>query len=169
MAILNVASGMAWANATLAGDGRKPIYCRPEELVLTPEQLVTMMRRLIKSIPLLRDYPFGYVTMKALQKNFPCPSDKKNRSHDRLCGGREVRLKDRIAAWFGLAFFLVLGPASAAEVIGGDVQDTGYCALVLASADVATTALLSCKHGASDHPGHDERNYSEDCESTRDS
>jgi hypothetical protein len=64
--------GLFWANIHLVATGGKPIYCQPENLVLTDYQEVDMVRRYIKEFPDAANAPAGLVVLKALQNVFPC-------------------------------------------------------------------------------------------------
>jgi len=69
----DIENGMSWANAVLPNRNQPLIFCPPDSLVLTGEQLVDILRREIKEEPLegtLGAYPAALII--ALEKVFPC-------------------------------------------------------------------------------------------------
>ena len=73
--MLNLASvGMAWSNAELEGEGRQPLYCPPEKLVITGEQAFQIFRTEVERRKRTND-PFsnaGIYLLKGLIRTFPC-------------------------------------------------------------------------------------------------
>jgi hypothetical protein len=65
-------NGMAWANATLQEQGSKPLYCPPEKVALTGDQLLDILRRFALDRPPIQKYPFGLALLEALRDAFPC-------------------------------------------------------------------------------------------------
>jgi len=66
-------SGFGWSNAALRHEHQRPLYCVPEKLVFTDQQLVDIMRRDLAEYPHHAAMPYGLVLLTALQKLFPCP------------------------------------------------------------------------------------------------
>jgi len=65
--------GMSWVNVLLAEDRKeRPLYCPPNTLALTGEQLVDILRKELEGSPEEGSRPLGLVLMTALQKAFPC-------------------------------------------------------------------------------------------------
>lgn len=65
--------GMSWANVFIAEDRKeRPLYCPPNTLVLTGEQLVDVLRREMEKSPDEGSRPVGFVLLFALQKEFAC-------------------------------------------------------------------------------------------------
>jgi hypothetical protein len=71
-------SGMSWANVFLV-EGRKeqPIYCPPNTLTLTGDQLVSLLRRQLEKYPDEGSRPVGLVLMYGLQREFACQPQSK--------------------------------------------------------------------------------------------
>jgi hypothetical protein len=66
--------GMSWVNSYLKShrkDGE--VYCIPEKLALTGDQVIEMLRRKVKELPGLSDIPYGGVMLTVLRETFPCP------------------------------------------------------------------------------------------------
>jgi len=67
--------GMSWVNVYLAENRKeRPLYCPPNTLAPTREQLVDVVRTELKGSPEEGSRPLGLVLMTALQKAFPCQS-----------------------------------------------------------------------------------------------
>jgi Ssp1 endopeptidase immunity protein Rap1a len=65
--------GMSWVNVFIAEDRKEqPLYCPPNTLAPTGEQLVDFLRTELKVSPEEGSRPVGLVLMTALQKGFPC-------------------------------------------------------------------------------------------------
>jgi Rap1a immunity proteins len=65
--------GMSWVNVFLAEERKdRPLYCPPNTLAPTGEQLVDFLRTELKASPEEGSRPLGFVLMTALQKAFPC-------------------------------------------------------------------------------------------------
>jgi hypothetical protein len=52
------------------------MYCQPDHLSLTPEQLIDMLSREIGTNNQLGTFPFGIALLSALVKVFPCTAAK---------------------------------------------------------------------------------------------
>lgn len=65
--------GISWANAAASKSGA-PIYCPPDELVITTGQYATILRTKIAKEPRLATYWASFAMLSALKTAFPCPS-----------------------------------------------------------------------------------------------
>ena len=73
--IADIENGMSWANADLLSRKQSPLYCPPQTMVLTGEQLIDILRREIKDEPWESTrLSFPAVLITALEKVFPCPT-----------------------------------------------------------------------------------------------
>jgi hypothetical protein len=71
----SIETGMSWVNVYLAEDRKeRPLYCPPNTLAPTGEQLVEVLRTELTGSPEEGNRPLGLVLMTALQKAFPCQS-----------------------------------------------------------------------------------------------
>jgi hypothetical protein len=76
--ILGVQNGFIEANAFLAGTRKEsPMYCQPEKLSLTADQLVDMLRRAVKDRPELDDADLASALLSVMQHTFACPQSSK--------------------------------------------------------------------------------------------
>jgi hypothetical protein len=74
----SIETGMSWVNVFLAEDRKeRPLYCPPNTLALTGDELVDILRRALEGSPEEGSRPLGLVLMTALQKAFPCQSKSK--------------------------------------------------------------------------------------------
>ena len=64
--------GLPWANVMLKGRGQPLLYCQPEKLTLTDDQMIDMMRRAMKDNPKWGDFFVGMMVLVTLQRSFPC-------------------------------------------------------------------------------------------------
>src|SRR5262249_15615883 len=53
VALRNLASGIAWANAHVKSSGQSPIYCAPDEISLQKDLVADILRRGIMAQPFL--------------------------------------------------------------------------------------------------------------------
>ena len=68
-----VESGMSWVNVYIAEERKeRPLYCPPNTLAPTGEQLVDILRKEVEGSPEESDRAVGFVLMRGLQKAFPC-------------------------------------------------------------------------------------------------
>jgi hypothetical protein len=68
-----VESGMSWVNVYLAENRKEhPIYCPPNTLAPSGEELVGILRKEAEASPSEGSRPLGLVLMLALQKAYPC-------------------------------------------------------------------------------------------------
>ena len=65
-------NGVAWANAALKFQKQKPLYCEPEKLALTAEQVIDLIRKEVQARPSSGMFPWPAVMIRTLQNNFPC-------------------------------------------------------------------------------------------------
>ena len=74
-------NGMSWANSTLVtGRHETPLYCTPNKVVLTSEQLVDILKRYLEQYKDYKDLgsqPMALVLLMALQEDFPCNAAQK--------------------------------------------------------------------------------------------
>jgi Rap1a immunity proteins len=76
--IMGVQRGFIEANAFLTGTRREaPMYCQPETLSLTADQLVDMLRRGVKENPELDEGNLASALLAVMQHTFPCPQSSK--------------------------------------------------------------------------------------------
>ena len=47
--LVGVVDGLGWANAELANNGEKMLFCQPDELALAPEQIVSIFMAFAKN------------------------------------------------------------------------------------------------------------------------
>jgi hypothetical protein len=73
-AVKRTEDGMAWMNAFLRTQRNEdPIYCIPEKMSFTGEQIMDILQREVKNTPSLGDQPYGVVILYSLRSVFPCP------------------------------------------------------------------------------------------------
>jgi len=56
----------------------KPLYCQPDNLVLTGPQLLDMLRRDAREVPENGERPFGFAVLAVSLNVFPCSGKKGN-------------------------------------------------------------------------------------------
>jgi hypothetical protein len=66
--------GVSWSNTVLNYQKLPKLYCAPDTITLTDDQVQDVIRRLVEKEPLNGTYPIAMVMLKALQRAFPCPS-----------------------------------------------------------------------------------------------
>ncbi|MGA2841736.1 MAG: hypothetical protein ABSG18_16440 [Steroidobacteraceae bacterium] len=73
--LYGVQNGFAWANAYNGDRGLPPLYCQPENLALTRDQVTNILDNFIKTDQgrALLNAEISLVLLKALQHAFPCP------------------------------------------------------------------------------------------------
>jgi len=76
--ISDIQNGMSWANAELLDRSQPPLYCPPDSLVLTGQQLVDILRREVTwrevTTPgVVAKVAFPAVLLLALEKSFSLP------------------------------------------------------------------------------------------------
>src|ERR1700693_2835854 len=68
-----VEDGMGWANTDLAKrKDTPPLYCVPDQFVLTGEQILEMLRKEVKENPSSAEDSYGLVMLLTLKRAFPC-------------------------------------------------------------------------------------------------
>lgn len=73
-----IQKGFIEANAFLAGTRKEPpMYCQPQTLSLTADQLVEMLKRGVKEEPALDDSGVAPALLAVMQHTFPCPPNSK--------------------------------------------------------------------------------------------
>jgi hypothetical protein len=72
LSLNSIGSGIEWANTRIKAKGGQPLYCPPENLAIQPEQMIDMLRRLVKEYPSVGDLPAGLVLIRAYEATFPC-------------------------------------------------------------------------------------------------
>jgi hypothetical protein len=72
--IYGVERGLAWANTTLFTSGSKILYCQPNELALSKEEILDILKREIdkNAGKYTIDTPVELILMYALMRTFPC-------------------------------------------------------------------------------------------------
>jgi hypothetical protein len=71
--ILGMQTGFLQANSFLKKNRKEaPLFCQPETLVLTADQLVDMLRRGVKEQPELNDSALSFALLTVMQHTFPC-------------------------------------------------------------------------------------------------
>ncbi|MBL96139.1 MAG: hypothetical protein CFH06_01843 [Alphaproteobacteria bacterium MarineAlpha3_Bin5] len=66
---------LSWANSKLRVEGRNPLYCRPDKLIMNNEQYLLMLKNAVKKNPTLGTYPvnaLGMIVLDILIDTFPC-------------------------------------------------------------------------------------------------
>ena len=67
--------GMSWVNVFLTENrNERSVYCPPNTLALSGDQLVDVLRKEVKGTPEEASRPYGLVLLLALQKAYPCQS-----------------------------------------------------------------------------------------------
>ena len=67
--------GFVWANSDLIVNRKTTaLYCPPNKLELTGSQVLHIFTRYIEEEPDADKQPFGFVLLKAMQEQFPCPA-----------------------------------------------------------------------------------------------
>jgi hypothetical protein len=64
--------GFSLANTAIARRGQSPLYCQPNNLVLTGEQIIDIIYRFVEINPALEKAVWEAVMLKALENLFPC-------------------------------------------------------------------------------------------------
>ena len=67
--------GMAYSNTSLKNDHQNPLYCTPEQPVLTGQLLVEIVRQQLEKTPAAGNVDVGAVMMAALKRVFPCSAN----------------------------------------------------------------------------------------------
>jgi len=71
--VYDMNEGMGWLNDYLVSARHEPrVYCPPDKLVLTGNQLVDILQRFVQHNPQYGDFPVGGVLIFALKDAFPC-------------------------------------------------------------------------------------------------
>jgi hypothetical protein len=70
--------GMGWANTALIEQRHElALYCVPQQVALSGDQLIDMLRRYVDQHQSFSKFPFGMVMYYALRDGFPCPPQSK--------------------------------------------------------------------------------------------
>ena len=65
--------GLGWANTLLRVQRMQAgLYCPPDKMEITPQQLMDILRGTLKDEPRLGDRPIGFAVLASLQRAFPC-------------------------------------------------------------------------------------------------
>jgi hypothetical protein len=76
--ILGMQAGFAEANRYLSGTRKEPpMFCQPENLSLTADQLVDMLRRDVDTQPELDEDDLASALLVVMQHTFPCPRNSR--------------------------------------------------------------------------------------------
>ncbi|MGH6878211.1 MAG: hypothetical protein ACREHV_12690 [Rhizomicrobium sp.] len=71
-------SGLSQANSYLADDRREaPIYCVPEQLALTEDQMVSLLRKSVQEDAQMGQMPVSAALLVVMKKTFPCAAAAK--------------------------------------------------------------------------------------------
>ncbi len=73
MYLLGIYDGFSWANAALSNRGQKKIFCQPEKLAITADQVISIYIRFAKKWKGDANLPAGIIMELALEEVFPCP------------------------------------------------------------------------------------------------
>jgi hypothetical protein len=65
-------AGYSWANTVLWSEGKTPLFCEPEKIVLTVDQELDILARHIEHVPANGKVPVGLAMLHALRDAFPC-------------------------------------------------------------------------------------------------
>ena len=72
--VFDLNEGMGWLNDYLATARHEPrVYCPPDKLTLTGNQLVEILKKFVQRDQQYGDYPVGAALVYALKDVFPCP------------------------------------------------------------------------------------------------
>lgn len=72
----SLADGFGWANGQLQASGQPQLFCQPENLATTADQVASILRDYLKQNATMGDYPVGAVLLNALRFTFPCATGK---------------------------------------------------------------------------------------------
>ena len=72
MAMHAYGAGIEWAHSAMTMEGAKPMYCMPENLAISADQTISMVRQAIKATPEVADAPAGLAVWAAYLYTFPC-------------------------------------------------------------------------------------------------
>ena len=64
--------GFSLANTAIVRRGQSPLYCQPDNLVLTGEQIIDIISRFVEINPALEKATWEAVMLTALENLFPC-------------------------------------------------------------------------------------------------
>jgi hypothetical protein len=64
--------GFSLANTAVTRRGQSPLFCQPNNLVLTGEQIIDIIYRFVEINPALEKAVWEAVMLKALENLFPC-------------------------------------------------------------------------------------------------
>ena len=71
--IMGLQAGFTEANAYLTGTRKEaPMFCQPENLRLTADQLIDMLRRGVDKQPDLDQFDLASALLAVMQRTFPC-------------------------------------------------------------------------------------------------
>ncbi len=73
--IAGVGDGIFWSNAFAKSRYGKAFFCSPAEMVLEPQNYVTILNRLIESGYKVETDSVGFALFIGLVKTFPCESN----------------------------------------------------------------------------------------------
>ena len=76
--IMGLQAGFTEANAYLTGTRKEPpMFCQPENLRLTADQLIDMLRRRLDEQPELDQSDLASALLAVMQRTFPCQQNPK--------------------------------------------------------------------------------------------
>jgi len=67
-------TGFEWANADLGNEHKDLLYCEPNKLPLTQDELVAIVNNYIREDKTQGYWPLGLTALSAMQETFPCPT-----------------------------------------------------------------------------------------------
>ena len=73
MAVFGAEYGMGSMNSFLKARNDKMIYCVPDWLILTGDQIIDVLKLAVKEQPSWGEQPYGMAMVLAFQRIFPCP------------------------------------------------------------------------------------------------
>ena len=75
VALISMATGMAWINSELELNNRRAIYCPHDDWEIRIAPLFVIFRAYLKENPDDLQYPYGLVLREAFKGTFPCAQD----------------------------------------------------------------------------------------------
>ena len=72
MFVVGISDGLEWANVSNLRKRAPQLYCLPEKLGLTNDQIISILREYVKANPKEASLPVGLVLRSAMEETFPC-------------------------------------------------------------------------------------------------
>ena|ERR1051325_3654461 len=72
--IAGLEAGMGYANANLANDGKRELFCLPKDITSTPEQMIDIIDAFVRAHDrsITQGEAVGLVLLAALKEKYPC-------------------------------------------------------------------------------------------------